>query len=178
MISSGEKKALSIIAAVVVVFVVVVATSVFLLTRNSDKEHEPYLHIAVGSDLYTVEPARWCDLFLEKCAPAADQPQRPTPRVPVPVGETILLTVSAEIAESPWRLQTVYWVPGAGIDEDEDKFDAGTTHSVPLRSTPEKILVGITVLPPSGVFIGDNVTYDRGVLTADTSPADFQQIVD
>ncbi|MEO9327070.1 DUF2771 family protein [Gordonia aurantiaca] len=178
MISSGEKKALSIIAAVVVVFVVVVGTSVFFLTRDSDKEHEPYLHIAVGSDLYTVEPARWCDLFLERCSPEAGKPQRPTPRVPVPVGETILLTVSGEIAESPWRLQTVYWVPGLGIDEDEDKFTAGATYSVPLRSTAERILIGVTVVPPSGVFIGENVAYGRGVLTADTSPVDFQRIVD
>ena len=35
MISSGEKKALSIIAIVVVLFVAVVGTSVFLLTRNA-----------------------------------------------------------------------------------------------------------------------------------------------
>ena len=88
MISSGEKKALSIIAIVVVLFVAVVGTSVFLLTRNAAHDDQPYLHVAVGDELHTVDPRWWCDLMLTACDPEITAPNE-TATVPVPVGSPI-----------------------------------------------------------------------------------------
>lgn len=174
MISSGEKKALAIIAAVVVVFVGVVGGSVFALTRNVEP-HQPYLHMAVGDELHTIEPARWCDLRLTECEPALGTEQRPTPTVPVPVGDTVMLSVSGEIAEGPWNLAAVYWTP-KGLVEDEQPQLPGETYTVTLKTAPEYVLLGLTVYPASGVLAEGDEIVPRGVLTVQTAPEGFDSV--
>ncbi|ATD69882.1 MULTISPECIES: DUF2771 family protein [Gordonia] len=174
MISSGEKKALAIIAIVVVAFVAVVGTSVFLLTRNSTHDDKPYLHIAVGKNLYTVEPVRWCDLMLDECDPPLGTSQREAPRVPVAVGDTVMLSVSGDISQGPWNLAAVYWTP-RGLVEDEQPQASGETYTVTLKTAPEYVLLGITVYPASARLTRNDEIIPRGVLAAETAPQEFQK---
>ncbi len=169
MISSGEKKALSIIAIVVVLFVAVVGTSVFLLTRNAAHDDQPYLHVAVGDELHTVDPRWWCDLMLTVCDPEITAPNE-TVTVPVPVGSTIMLTVSSEIAQGPWNLAAVYQTP-RGIIEDEQQQGADDTFTLTLRSEPDRVLVGFTVISASARLTPADDVLPRGELAVQTAPA-------
>ncbi|WP_238421132.1 DUF2771 family protein [Gordonia sp. 'Campus'] len=169
MISSGEKKALSIIAIVVVAFVAVVGTSVYLLTRNAQHTDQPYLHIAVGDELHSVEPRWWCDLMLTECDPEITTP-RETADIPVPVDTTIMVTVSSEIAQGPWNLAAVYQTPG-GLVEDEQPQAPDSTYTLTLRSTPEKELIGFTVIAASARLSPADEVLPRGELAVQTAPA-------
>ncbi|MDS1116071.1 DUF2771 family protein [Gordonia westfalica] len=172
MISSGEKKALSIIAIVVVVFVAVVGTSVFFLTRDDDKNHEPYLHLAVGDQLHTIEPRWWCNLMLTSCDPEFTA-KRPTAKVPVPVGTTVMLTVSSEIADGLWNLLAVYRTPDNLADEVEYKHTTpGERYSMTLESTPDRVLLGVTVVPASARLDQNDELLPRGELAVETAPAE------
>lgn len=168
MISSGEKKALSIIAIVVVLFVAVVGTSVFLLTRNAAHDDQPYLHVAVGDELHTVDPRWWCDLMLTACDPEITAP-RETATVPVPVGSTVMLTVSSEIAQGPWNLAAVYQTP-RGLVEDEQPQGSDSTYTLTLRSVPDRVLIGFTVISASARLSPADEVLPRGELAVQTAP--------
>lgn len=170
-LSSGEKKTLAIIVAVAVAFVAVVGTSVFLLTRDSrGEEHPGYLQLSVGDQLHRIEPVKWCDAFLEECEPSGEQ--LPTPHAPVPVGQSVVMSVSGDIAEFSWNMKAVYWTP-KGIVEDESTKESGTTYSQVLRSRPDSVLIGLSVYPPSVIKDQNGDYYARGILTVDTSPEGF-----
>ncbi|MEP9414923.1 DUF2771 family protein [Gordonia sp. VNQ95] len=177
MLNSGDKKAIAIILAVVVVFVAVVGTTVGILAATGTSHKDAaYLQLAVGDELHTVEPVKWCDVYLKECDPPLLSPQRETPHIPIPAGQTILLSVSDEIAKGPWNLTTLYWTP-EGLAENESPFASGTTFTVPLRTEPQHILLGITITAASVVASDDGTTsFARGVLTVDTSPANVPQI--
>ncbi|MGV9793268.1 DUF2771 family protein [Gordonia sp. NPDC003422] len=172
-LSSGEKKAVSIIAAVAVAFVAVVGVSVFLLVRDAPEEHVPYLHLSVDGDLHRIEPVRWCDIFVRHCDPPLSAPQSPTPQVAVPIGSTAALSVSGDIAEGPWALTRLYSTP-KGLIEDEGTFQSGTTFTVMLRSQADRVLIGLTVNLPSAL-VGPDGTIDtaRGTFAIDTKPQDY-----
>ncbi|MGC5249105.1 DUF2771 family protein [Gordonia sp. DT219] len=171
MLNPGEKKAIAIIAIVAVVFVAVVGVTVGVLVQGKSHKDDAYIQIAVGDELHQVEPARWCDVFVRDCTPPHDQPQRATPRVPVPVNSTVLLSVSQSIAESPWNLTTLYWTP-QGIVEEESPKASDSTYTVALRSRPGRVLLGVTVTAASALSIDQDGSGNiaRGLVTADTAP--------
>lgn len=168
MLSSGDKKALAIIAGVVVVFVAVVGTAVGVLAATSPSHKDSaYVQLAVGDKLITVQPLRWCDLYIRDCDPPTGK--RPTPHVPVDPDQTVLLSVSQEISDGPWNLTTLYNTP-AGLLEVESPQPSGTTFSTALVSTPARALIGITITAASVVSAPDGSTsVARGVLAIDTS---------
>lgn len=173
MVNPGEKKAIAIIAAVAVAFVVVVAAGVGILVAGNTGEHkdDAYIQLAVGGDLHTVQPARWCDVFVRECTPPRDQPQRTTPRVPIPLNSTALLSVSETVAKAPWNLTTLYWTP-QGLVEDESPQASNTTYTVALRSRPDRVLLGVTITAASAVATNPDGSTDiaRGIIAADTAP--------
>ena len=172
MLSSGEKNAVATIATVALLFVAVVGTTVGVLVATSkSEEHKPYFQLAVGTSLHTVDPVRWCEIDLSKCDPPLNQKQSETPRVDVETGQSVLLSVSKDIAEAPWNLTTLYWTP-KGLIEKEDPQASGETFSVTLHSRPNRILLGVTINVASVISSPDGTTtLARGVLAADTSPA-------
>ncbi|MBD0863913.1 DUF2771 family protein [Gordonia sp. zg691] len=171
MISSGEKKALAIIAAVIVAFVAVVGTSVFLLTRDATHDDQPYIHIAVGKELRTVEALWWCDLMLTECDPEITRP-RATAEVPVEVGTTAMFTVSSEIADGPWNLAAVYLTP-KGLIEDEQPQEAGKSYTLTLKSTPDRVLLGVTVLSASARLTPADEILPRGEFAIQTASQEY-----
>ncbi|MGW0037760.1 DUF2771 family protein [Gordonia sp. NPDC003376] len=173
--NSGEKKAVAIIALVAIVFVAVVGSAVGVLvaTDQSKDEDAVYLHLSVGDQLHTIEPVRWCDVFLTECSPPATQPQRETPHVPVPTGTSVLLSVPSEIASGPWNLIALYATP-KGVYEDSRILQSGTTFTVKLDSQPDRVLIGVTVIVPSAVVNADGtIDTARGQLTVQTAPEGF-----
>ncbi|MDL9937787.1 DUF2771 family protein [Gordonia sp. ABSL1-1] len=175
---NGEKKALTIIAVVAVVFVVVVASTTFLLVRDEPREHPPYLHLAVGGELYKVEPRWYCDVLLRDCHPSPSEGgipnARQTPRTPIPVGESTMLTVSSDIAEGPWKLNLLYSTPRGLTEVQRPLYKADSTYTIVLKSEPGRVLLGLTVLLPSAVELPDGSVPVRAELAADTRPEGFR----
>ncbi|MFT4044790.1 MAG: DUF2771 family protein [Gordonia sp. (in: high G+C Gram-positive bacteria)] len=170
---SGEKKAIAIIAIVTALFVVVVGATVAALTAGRQHDDRGYLQMAIGKQLHRVEPVRWCDLFLRVCDPPLSQIQRTTPHTPVPIGESVVMSVSKNIAEGPWTLALVYSTPH-GIVEDETTQESGSSFTTVINSRADRVLVGITVTPASVIQNGPTSVYPRGVLTVQTAPTGFR----
>ncbi|GAB88717.1 DUF2771 family protein [Gordonia rhizosphera] len=176
--NSGDKKAIAIIAAVAIAFVVIVGGAVAILTRdqwsedgnNNNNTDDLYLQLAVGDRLVRVEPTRMCDVYLKNCEPknVADIHVQ---QVPVPVSESVMLSVSKNIAKEPWNLVVQYLTPW-GLDGTSQPMRSNTTYTTVLHSTPERILVNIEVQLPSVVAVqgDDNGLFARGFLAADTAP--------
>ena len=177
-LNPGEKKALAIIAAVVVAFVVVVGGTVAFLTKDSwsddpTSHDDMYLQMAVGDRLVRVEPTRMCDVFLKNCAP--DKLTDMTiERVPVPVGESVMLSVSQGIAEWPWNLVVQFLTPN-GPDGTSVPMRSNSTYTTVLQSTPERILINVEVQVPSAISdAGTDNVIARGFLAANTTPENLQ----
>lgn len=175
-VNSGEKKALAIIAAVVVAFVVIVGGTVAVLTKDQwsgdSTEEQPYLQLAVGDRLVRVDPTRMCDVFLKNCEPKR-MADAQVQRVPVPVGESVMLSVSKDIAEWPWNLVIQYLTP-EGLDGTSVPMRSNSTYTTVLHSTPDRILINVEVQVPSAIADAqNNNVIARGYLAADTSPQDL-----
>lgn len=173
MFNSGEKKTIAIVALVAMAVVAVVGSAVgVLVATGSSHKDDAYIQLAVGDELHTVAPARWCDVFVRQCTPGINQPQNPTPRVPVPVNSTVLLSVSESIAESPWNLTTLYSTPRGLVEEESPQF-SNTTYTVILRSRPDRVLLGVTITAAAALDTNAAGTTNiaRGLITADTAPA-------
>lgn len=172
-LNSGEKKALTIIVVVAVVFALAVGGTVAALTVGKPHDDKPYLQLAIGDRLVRVEPARWCDLFVQECDPANPDDVR-VPKVSVPIGSTVLLSVSEGIAETPWRLITQYMTP-RGPQTSEQLHRVGETYTQPLTSQPDAILINIEVQVLSAIAQPDGSdAIARGYLAVDTTPPGIQ----
>ena len=90
------------------------------------------------------------------------------------VGDTVMLSVSGDIAKGPWNLAAVYWTP-KGLVEDEQPQASGETYTVTLKTAPEFVLLGVTVYPASARLTQNNEIIPRGVLAAQTAPENFLQ---
>ncbi|MFW0795944.1 DUF2771 family protein [Gordonia sp. CPCC 205515] len=177
-LNSGEKKTLAIIAAIVVAFVVVVGATVAVLTKDTwsgdGHDDEGYLQLAIGDDLVRVEPAKWCDVLVRECDPPGAE-LRPSPHEPIPAGESALMSVSQEIAESPWVLYLMYADRNGKIINPEPEGIAqrsDSTYTQVLRSTPDRVLINVEVQPLSAVTEGDDYVA-RGILSVNTTPEGF-----
>ncbi|AZG45596.1 DUF2771 family protein [Gordonia insulae] len=177
-VNSAEKKTLAIIAAVILAFVVIVGGAVALLTKDTwsgdaaDDDHA-YLQLAVGDQLVRVEPTRMCDVLLKNCEPA-NVSDITVQRVPVPVGESVMLSVSEDIAKWPWNLVIQYLTP-QGLDGTSVPMRSNSTYTTVLHSTRDRILVNIEVQVPSAISdAANNNVIARGYLAADTTPDDLE----
>lgn len=169
--TAAEKKTLAIVAALIVLFgaVVVGAAVTLARTTSSDRDHLPYLQIAVGDQLTRVYPIVWCDVSMRECdPPIGSKVNRTTTHVPVRVGQTALLSVSAEIADNPWAMIAEYYTPN-GIVRDEPLFPSRSRYTVALTSTLERTLISIEVQAPSAIQTPDGIVV-RGFLGVDTLP--------
>ncbi|MFW0785453.1 DUF2771 family protein [Gordonia sp. CPCC 206044] len=176
---SGEKKALTIIAAVAVVFVLVVGGTVAFLTRDvwsgdSNDDDDLYLQLAVGDRLIRVEPTLMCDIFLKNCSPS-DPRDISVQRVPIPIGESVLVSASKDVAEWPWNLVVQYLTP-RGPEVTSTPMRSESTYTTALHSTPDRVVVNIEVQIPSAVTEpGTDNVMARGFLAADTTPENLPE---
>ena len=174
--NSGEKKVVAIIAIVAVVFVAVVGGTVSALVVGHHHDERGYLHVAIDDELITVRPTEWCDVLMQHCTADQDQALRGQ-HVPLPVGQSALVSVSEEISEHPWLLYALYADrSGKLIDPDPEPMykASGSTYTVALHSTPDRVLVNIEVQPLSAVVVGGQFQVARGVLALNTPPDGFR----
>ncbi|MGV9823990.1 DUF2771 family protein [Gordonia sp. NPDC003429] len=174
---SGEKKAIAIIVVVAVLFVAVVGGTVAALTVGRHHDEGPYLQLAVGDRLVRVEPSIRCDVFGNNCEPK-DLSQATFGHVPVPVGESVLMSVSADIARQPWTLVTQY-ADARGVITDPDPEPvykkSGATYTVTLPSTHDHVLVKIEVKVISAQTTATALPF-RAVFAVDTTPEGFELV--
>nr|WP_272918268.1 DUF2771 family protein [Gordonia sp. SID5947] len=131
------------------------------------------MQLAVGDRLVRVDPTRMCDVFLKNCEPEKITDAQ-VQRVPVPVGESVMLSVSQDIAEWPWNLVIQYLTP-EGLDGTSVPMRSNSTYTTVLHSTPDRILVNLEVQVPSAISDAENNNViARGYLAADTSPPDLK----
>lgn len=169
---SGERKALVIIAVVAVAFVAIVGSAVAFLTDgfagHDEDEHPPKVSLAVGGTLTRIAPARWCTIDLTECTP--DRLEDMTvPRVPVEVGQSVVLSVPSSIAERPWNVVAEYLTPH-GSTRDGGIRTSGSTFTMVLHSRPDYILTTIEIQLPSIRVDADGVPVARAIIAADTRP--------
>lgn len=172
-LNSGEKKALTIFAVVAVVFVIVVGISVYFLTSDARSDDgRPDIELSVGDQTIEMAPSRWCDVEVTECDPAALTDMTIT-ELPVPIGETITMTVPEEIYDIPWRTILQFSANGEDVQEAA-QYTPGETRELEIFSSPDKVLVNIEVQLPSAVADADgsnNVA--RALYAINTIPEGF-----
>ncbi|GAB17706.1 hypothetical protein GOEFS_037_00090 [Gordonia effusa NBRC 100432] len=167
--TAAEKKTLAILAAIALLFGAIVVGGAASLAHNTESDHRPYMQIAVGDELTRVYPIVWCDVLMRECdPPLRSKSTRTKSHVPVNVGQTALVSVSAEIADSPWALIAEYYTP-RGITRDEPVYRSGTQYTVALHSTLDRTLINVEIQAPSAVNTDQGFVV-RGFLAADTTP--------
>ncbi|MBA4024459.1 MAG: DUF2771 domain-containing protein [Gordonia sp.] len=165
-LSSGEKKFFAIFSIVAVLFVVVVASSVAVLASGHEADDTPYVQVASGDKLVRVEPLKYCSIDLQNCNQEALDPPA---RVPVKVGDTVMLSLSAELAVGPWTLVVQYLTAEGSDIGDEVFYPSDSARTITLDSTRDRILAAIEIKQPSQVE--DEFGFvPRGIWGIDTLP--------
>jgi|GEM_PF-5836628 len=166
-LSTGEKKFAIIAAIVAVLFVAIVGGSVAALTAGHESDDVPYVQVASGSKLVRVEPLAYCSIDLSECDGSATNP--PT-RVPVAVGDTLMVSLSHELAVGPWIL-VVQHLTAEGFDNGtETIYLSDSKRTITLPSTKDKILAVVQITQPSQVETEPGVFIQRGIWAIDTLP--------
>jgi hypothetical protein len=170
-----RSRALAIIVVVAVAFAAIVGGTVAFLTDGftGHDDEPPKVSLAVGGTLTRIEPARWCSLDLTECTPARMQ-DMVVPRVPVEVGESVVLSVPSSIAERPWNMVAEYLTPH-GPTRDGGIRMSGSTYTMVLHSRPDYILTTIEIQLPSIRVDADGVPVARAIIAADTRPTADEQ---
>ena len=174
--NSGEKRAVAIIASVAVVFVAVVGGTVGALVAGNHHDDRGYLHVAIDDELITVKPTEWCDVLMQRCTADQDQALRGQ-HVPLPVGQSAMLSVSEDISEHPWLLYRLYADRNGVIvnpNPTPEYKTSGSTYTVELPSRSDRVLVNIEVQPLSAVVVDGQYQVARGVLSLNTTPDGFR----
>lgn len=165
-LSTGEKKFAIISAIVAVLFVAIVGGSVAALTVGHESSDVPYLQVASGDKLVRVEPLKYCTIDLTSCEGSLDDP---SPRVPVAVGDSVMLSVSEELSVGPWNLIAVYLTEN-GLEGSATTFASESKRTVTLSSTKDRILAGVEIQQPSQIEVQDQGFIQRGLWSVDTRP--------
>ncbi len=165
-LSSGEKKFVAIFTIVAVLFVAVVATSVALLTAGHQDDDPPYVQVASGTDFVRVEPLVYCTIDMSTCE--GSPLDKPT-RVPVDIGDTLVVSLSADLSVGPWTLIIQYLTKDGYADGGEMVYRSGSKHTIMVPSTKDKILAAIEIKQPSQVEV-DGGFAPRGIWGIDTLP--------
>lgn len=182
-LTSYDKKALtiggSIVAAVLLVIAVATAAAVML---SPQEDHSPRLSVFAGDEYLRAEPAFWCSVELTDCEPYDPQSYGPDQlipisahRLPVPVGDDLLMSLPGEIANSVWGALAIYQTPD-GVDQQDWFHAAGSAYGQTFTSTEDRVLlrVEVTVLSTVQDERGDYLA--RGLYAFDTTPGDITEI--
>ncbi|GAA4738444.1 DUF2771 domain-containing protein [Gordonia alkaliphila] len=179
----ADKKALTILAAVGAVMVIVIAVATALLVRAMP-ETDPKISVAAGTEYQQVSPSYWCTLQMDACRPAYLSLEQlaalPVTVFPVPIDESLVLSVPSEIATKPWTLTALY-ATSRGIQPVTWIKTTGDAYTEILPSTQHRVLLGIEVKPfsavvedaPDGLESGQGTIPFRGHYAVDTRPKGF-----
>ncbi|GAA1456749.1 DUF2771 family protein [Williamsia maris] len=171
-LKAGEKKFLAIATIVALVFVAVVGSAVALLVINNDHDEVPYLQATTGTTLVHVEPTILCEIDLSNCKKGAEDTF--APRVPVPAGESIIVSLSSGIFDAPWALTLEFLTPKGFEQQPPEFFAPDEKYSFTVRSTKERLLTNIEVRLPSGRTDTAGAPITRGFWSINTLPEGTQ----
>jgi hypothetical protein len=165
-LTTGEKKFFAIAAITVLLLVAVIGGSVAALASGHEDNDVPYLHVANGNTLITVEPLIYCSIEVTNCE---GSPTKKPARIPVPVGDAVMVSLSSDLSVGPWTL-VVQYLTKDGFDNTAEVFyRSESKRTFTLASTRDRILATIEIKQPSqkedaGGFI------PRGIWGIDTLP--------
>ncbi|WP_241385735.1 DUF2771 domain-containing protein [Rhodococcus sp. CH91] len=144
-LQARTKKTLALVLAALVIVVAGVAATVWKLV-DSAEPGLPSLTAYARGETVAVEPAQYCNLYLEDCV------ENPIGELDVPAGYPLQLSLPAEITDAPWRIITVYGDMQTGQTYvDGAMFEAGARRALTVPSDPDLQLLGIEIQLPSAV---------------------------
>lgn len=92
---------------------------------------EPRVTFYSHGEAVEVEPARYCDANGENCSPP---PEDPVGELEVPADEPLQISVSQEVASTPWQVVFLYRnAQGQELDGRSSVFAPDQRHSYTLR---------------------------------------------
>jgi hypothetical protein len=168
-VTKGETKFLAIVSITVLFFVAVVAGSVVALAAGHKGDDVPYLHVANGSKLIRVEPLVYCTIDLATCE---GSPSEGPTRIPVKVGDTVMVSLSSDLSVGPWTLVVQYLTGDTkdGFENTAEKFySSDSKRTITLASTRDRILAAIEIKQPSQKEVNGDFA-PRGIWGIDTLP--------
>ncbi len=117
-LTTGEKKFFAIAVITVLLLVAVIGGSVAALASGHEDNDVPYLHVANGNTLITVEPLIYCSIEVTNCE---GSPTNKPARIPVPVGDAVMVSLSSDLSVGPWTL-VVQYLTKDGFDNTAEVF--------------------------------------------------------
>nr|WP_249361847.1 DUF2771 family protein [Gordonia araii] len=179
--SASEKKFLALLGVAVLVFSTVVVGAGAFWASRTDVDHRPYATISVGSTYTQAYPTVLCDRQLAGCDGdfRKNYPDRHT-RFPVPIGQTMRVRLSPDVADDPWAIVAQYLTP-TGSELVLKTFRPFTgNESVYLASTRERVLINVEISLPAGLLAGDSddQLVRRGYFAINTTPTDQKDLID
>ena len=166
-LTRGEKKFGLIAGTVILIAALVVVGSVYLLTRDGFDE-QPSVQATTGKNLVTVEPTIFCGIDLSDCRQG--EPGTFAKKLPVPAGQSVLVSVSKEIASAPWVLTLEYLTPRGFEQRPPQFFAPNEKFSFTARSTPDAVLSTIEVRLPSSRVDTSGAPITRAFWSISTLP--------
>ncbi|MEH3154735.1 MAG: DUF2771 family protein [Gordonia paraffinivorans] len=166
-LTRGEKKVGLIGGAVILIAALVVVGGVYLLTRDGFDE-KPYVQATTGKSLVTVDPTIFCGIDLSDCQQG--EPGTFAKKLPVPAGQSVLVSVSKEIASAPWVLTLEYLTPRGFEQRPPQFFAPNEKFSFTARSTPDAVLSTIEVRLPSSRVDTSGAPITRAFWSISTLP--------
>jgi hypothetical protein len=164
--TKGEKKFVAIVSIAVLLFVAVVGGSVAALVSGHKSDDVPYLQVANGTKLIRVEPLIYCAIDGSDCE---GSPTGKPARIPVKVGDSLMVSLSSDLSVGPWTLVTQFLTEDGFDNTAEVFYRSDSRRTITVPSTRDRILATIEIKQPSQVELDDGFA-PRGIWGIDTLP--------
>ncbi len=180
-LTPSEKKTLAVITACLVAFAAVVVGSAAFWASHTHVDRRPYVLLSIGPDYTRAHPTVLCDYQLGDCDGdfRAINPDRHT-RFPVPVGATLRVRLSPDVAGDPWSIISQYLTPtGSELVLKDFRPDTGTG-ALYLASSRERVLINVEISLPAKLLAGDSddQLVRRGLFAINTTPTGEKALLD
>lgn len=180
-LTASEKKTLALIGICALVYAAVIVGAATFWASRTHVDDRPYATLSVGSHTTRVYPTVLCDYQLQGCDGDFRKldPARHA-RFPVPIGETLKVRLSPNVAGDPWSIVAQYVTPnGSELLLKNFRSDTGTA-ALHLASTRTRILINVEISLPARLLAGDSddQLVRRGLFAINTTPTDQKSLID
>jgi len=180
-LTPSEKKTLALIGVCALLYAAVIAGAAAFWASRTHVDDRPYVTLSAGPHSTRAYPTVLCDYQLQGCDGDFRKldPARLT-RFPVPIGESLKVRLSSNVAGDPWSVVVQYLTPN-GSQLLLKNFRSGTgTAALLLPSTRTRILINVEISLPAKMLAGDSddQLVRRGLFAINTTPTDQKPLID
>lgn len=180
-LTASEKKTLAIVAVCALVYAAVIVGAAAFWASRTHVDDRPYATLSVGSQHTRAYPTVLCDYQLQGCdGDFRKLDAARLTRFPVPIGESLKVRLSPDVAGDPWSIVVQYLTPN-GSQLLLKNFRSGTgTAALHLPSTRTRILINVEISLPARMLAGDSddQLVRRGLFAINTTPTDQKALID